>query len=774
MATPSSHSFKRPAESVAEHTPLPKRSNLVPVSAGGATETRSTRADEVAVLQSNLRAARQRMDEVQEEAQREARQAAQTLLHEKQRREEKELLLDFARKTEARLEAQLKESREQLEEEHEARLSERWQATERLEKMRDELTAEHEQQRADLRQTITQLQAEVASARGSAGAEGAAGGADDSGSGPLTPGPLEEVQRQLKHAVAENEALASRLAAAERRVERRAESESDAALELQATRRELQAAREALRGQSAAKSSVASAAAAVVGDDLHALKRQLAEADEQRASYDALVARHEKLEAQVQGWCMLFATELSAAAACSSFSRSPAAAASPAQTHAKAHGAAATLASASPASLRRILTEEGLPEPGAAEAVKERLAALRAEVSSQLSSLGEVRAQATSSEAAASAAARDAARLREERDAATEAVSAARLEAQRAELRATQAETKVKHAEELNAMLMNDRDKLRTPLKGAKPGDAPGAAGNTPSGGGGAPTAAEVERLGACLAAAESRCASLEELCTQAAAREAAALTAAREARGQAAEAKADVESKVAELRALHLLEGSGGGGRGGVASESLGTSCGKASEAAAEPKTKVLHMTNNPAQNAQLATIDSLRARVRSLQMQLDIASEASSAAAEGGGAQGAMGGPSVGGVAAAASAALEAQSEAEDLRRQLKEATTRKERLMTVFNKQIKEFREVVIQLTGYRVDLEVLKNQVTLYPPYTAHDATLVFETGRGTNGKIQSLSLVETAFYKTPPPAITSHMADGHLSAFLAAITLALKP
>ena len=154
--------------------------------------------------------------------------------------------------------------------------------------------------------------------------------------------------------------------------------------------------------------------------------------------------------------------------------------------------------------------------------------------------------------------------------------------------------------------------------------------------------------------------------------------------------------------------------------------------------------------------------------------ATEASSAAAEGGGAQGAMGGPSVGGVAAAASAALEAQSEADDLRRQLKEATTRKERLTTVFNKQIKEFREVVIQLTGYRVDLEVLKNQVTLYPPYTAHDATLVFETGRGTNGKIQSLSLVETAFYKTLPPAITSHMADGHLSAFLAAITLALKP
>ena len=56
----------------------------------------------------------------------------------------------------------------------------------------------------------------------------------------------------------------------------------------------------------------------------------------------------------------------------------------------------------------------------------------------------------------------------------------------------------------------------------------------------------------------------------------------------------------------------------------------------------------------------------------------------------------------AKATAASLEAQSACEELRKQVDDLTKQKDRLRTVFEEKIKQFRRVVYRTTGYRVDM------------------------------------------------------------------------
>ena len=74
-------------------------------------------------------------------------------------------------------------------------------------------------------------------------------------------------------------------------------------------------------------------------------------------------------------------------------------------------------------------------------------------------------------------------------------------------------------------------------------------------------------------------------------------------------------------------------------------------------PGTKILHLTANPANNAQQATIDGLRARVNSLRMQLEVA--------QAGELEGTGGGKDALAAAASAASLIEAQGEVDKLRK-------------------------------------------------------------------------------------------------------------
>ncbi len=80
----------------------------------------------------------------------------------------------------------------------------------------------------------------------------------------------------------------------------------------------------------------------------------------------------------------------------------------------------------------------------------------------------------------------------------------------------------------------------------------------------------------------------------------------------------------------------------------------------------------------------------------------------------------------------------QAEELRKQVKELTTKEKRLKTIFQDKITEFRDTVIRLTGYRVDLpqKPPMDVYELFPPYlplSAHtrDNVLSFRSNSETN-------------------------------------------
>ena len=162
IATAMDSTRKRAAGSAeASDTPAAKRREaLVPTSAGG---------DEVERLQVQAHTLRSRCDELQAEAQAEAKKAALELLRERQKREEAELHVDFLSRAESRLKDQLADARKEIDEERTARLQDRHAANERLETACDELRATAASARAADQQTIRELQSEAAAKATSGG-----------------------------------------------------------------------------------------------------------------------------------------------------------------------------------------------------------------------------------------------------------------------------------------------------------------------------------------------------------------------------------------------------------------------------------------------------------------------------------------------------------------------------------------------------------------------------------------------------------------------------
>ena len=386
------------------------------------------------------------------------------------------------------------------------------------------------------------------------------------------------------------------------------------------------------------------------------LRRQLAAAEEAREAAGKMQSRHEALESIVAEWAALFAS--------------------------------------SDAANDLTLTSDGLPDPAAPAKLRARLSSLGDTNASMLKEMGQVQAKLREAEAAAAAATRGKSEAGAEGAAARQAVVTAEEEAARAGWAATELKVKLTSVEEYCAMLEVDREKLRNPSKKG----AGAAAASTEEARPG-----EAAALRAQLTASQERCALLTSQAEAAAARAAEAAEATKTAKGEAAAATQSAASATALHRQASLsaqppapapapsAASEGGGGEGGM---------------------KVLHMVHNPSSNAQQAMIEGLKARVRALRMQLDV-SEAGVAAA----ADSAAGGKDALAVAAAAASSIEAQSECEELRKQVRDLTTQKERLKTVFQSKIKEFRDKVQVLTGYRVDLPNAPpmNLYNLYPPY-----------------------------------------------------------
>jgi len=183
------------------------------------------------------------------------------------------------------------------------------------------------------------------------------------------------------------------------------------------------------------------------------------------------------------------------------------------------------------------------------------------------------------------------------------------------------------------------------------------------------------------------------------------------------------------------------------------------------------LHMRNNPTHNAQLALIDGLQARVRALRMQLDVA-EAAGASGDGGGGGGSGAGAEVMAAASSAAALIEAQSEAEKLRKEMADINKQRDRLKTVFQQKIKEFRDKVLLLTGYRVDLPNAPpfNLYNLYPPYLPPTAESVLSFRCNDDGEME---LLGTKFTDHLEAQIAAHLQERHsIPAFLSSVTLAI--
>tara|TARA_B100000524_G_C23650963_1_gene370119 strand:- start:930 stop:2345 length:1416 start_codon:yes stop_codon:yes gene_type:complete len=135
----------------------------------------------------------------------------------------------------------------------------------------------------------------------------------------------------------------------------------------------------------------------------------------------------------------------------------------------------------------------------------------------------------------------------------------------------------------------------------------------------------------------------------------------------------------------------------------------------------KVLHMTKNPTLGATQATLESLRAKVRSLQLQLQAGSgPVKKKASESGASESPL---------AAAAALADASHIAALL--ELREANAtlikQKDRLASVFKNKIDEFRKAVMALTGYRVDL-MDKGRYHLYHSYAPRAAVLSFRINK----------------------------------------------
>jgi len=146
------------------------------------------------------------------------------------------------------------------------------------------------------------------------------------------------------------------------------------------------------------------------------------------------------------------------------------------------------------------------------------------------------------------------------------------------------------------------------------------------------------------------------------------------------------------------------------------------------------------------------------------------------GGGGGGSSGGSGAGAealAAASSSAALiEAQAEAEKLRKEKDDLNKQRDRLRTVFQQKIKEFRDKVLLLTGYRVDLPNAPpyNLYNLYPPYLPPTPETVICFRCNSENEME---LLGTRFTDKLNTQIEAHLQERHsIPAFLSSVTLAI--
>ena len=707
--------------------------------------------DEVSLLQEQIHALRKQLDEQTSQAEEEAKTAALKLLREQHRCQEVEAHREFLAKSEERLKSQLSEARQAFEKEHAQRLEEKRGAAERCEQLRDELLHAAATERDESQRKIGSLQRELQQALASSSSSSAAGAdgqaASGSGGGEAAAAAA-AARREAAELRIENETLQAKLAAAERKLSSGVSFEEDlAAAQAEAAhlREELsQQRQQQLVGASGAGGVGAGAAdGAALASDLSELRRQLAAADELRAGHERTVAKCAAIESQVQSWCVLFSRELGAAGEGGSSS------------------------------------EYGLPPPNAAQSVKNSLDALRREVKSQIGEIGELQTSQRAAKLEAATATKAAESARAERDAAKAALAGAEEAGKRSEWAAEELKVKLDAREEHIQILKRDREAWRDPQarkKGKAAGEeaVDGAAAGGGGGGGEAADASSEEAalLRTQLKASEARCAQLTAQTETLSQRAAEAANAVREAKLEAAAAKEQTATATAISRQASLAVS--------AASPSASTKTAAAAAAVVvddeaqpevPPGTKVLHMSANPASNAQQALIDGLRSRVRALRMQLEM-SDASGGAAGGGGGGGGGGEAKV----AAAAKLLEAQAEVEDLRKQVSDLGTQKERLKTVFQEKIKEFRDTVMKLIGFRVDMpDYNQNHYDLYPPFVpATKATVLTFRCHNSSARKGEMELLATELTERLTPLMEAYLGGERPSfpAFLAAVALAL--
>lgn len=173
------------------------------------------------------------------------------------------------------------------------------------------------------------------------------------------------------------------------------------------------------------------------------------------------------------------------------------------------------------------------------------------------------------------------------------------------------------------------------------------------------------------------------------------------------------------------------------------------------QSKTKVLHMSMNPASEAQQSRRqDQMRLqeeceRLRKLVCALE------------------RGGPVPADLEATC---LPSSKEVAELRKQVESAELRNQRLKEVFQTKVQEFRKVCYTLTGYQVDI-TRESQYRLTSMYAEHkDDCLVFKA-TGPSGT--TMQLLETEFSRTVPELIELHLLrQDSIPAFLSALTLDL--
>ncbi|XP_036167839.1 mitotic spindle assembly checkpoint protein MAD1 isoform X1 [Myotis myotis] len=173
------------------------------------------------------------------------------------------------------------------------------------------------------------------------------------------------------------------------------------------------------------------------------------------------------------------------------------------------------------------------------------------------------------------------------------------------------------------------------------------------------------------------------------------------------------------------------------------------------QSKTKVLHLSMNPAREAQ----QSRRQDQARLQEECEQLRKLVCALERGGPVP-----------ADLEATCLPSSKEVAELRKQVESAELRNQRLKEVFQAKVQEFRKVCYTLTGYQVDI-TRESQYRLTSMYAERqDDCLVFKATGPAGTRMQ---LLETEFSRTVPELIELHLLrQDSIPAFLSALTLDL--